>query len=429
MTMRPPLTEQDRADLCARAPFLDLLRQDGAEPRQNGPHYVCRLRDERTPSCHVWPPGVGKRGNLGWTWHDYGDGRSGDALGYLVDVRGMDYLDAARELARLAGWWPAGLAEAGQNTGAAPRPAPAPAAPRHVDPPTMPQDAQLAAVEAFLAHLGDLMPDACKEGDAYLAGRGCLPAGLSGLAYLLPADLDRPLAARLAADPRAQLFQQAGILRPAEDRKPARLAWWGRVCLLPCLTMTGRPAYLVGRRLDWQDGDRWGKYINQPCAAGAVRWPYGLPMLAASTSRPADGRPWPGAGKGGDLLLVEGPLDALGAAALGWPALAMLTRLQAHDYQDRHGAAARTLEPHLAALLDCRRVLVVPDNDPGAKGTEGQALAARLVGWLRHAGARADVATLADLGLVPADEVGWAGCNVKDLADAAAARLQPKGQA
>jgi hypothetical protein len=425
MNRRNPLSDQDRATLCARAPFLDVLRQDGAEPRRIGPKYVCRLRDEQTPSCHVWPPGVGRLGNRGWTWHDYGTGQSGDALGYLVDIRGLAYLDAARELAHLAGWWPEGLEDDGRPASAAPRRAPAPLPP---EVPAMPQEAQLAAVEGFLDHLLAIAPNACKDGNAYLAARGCLPTGADGLAYLLPGDADRLLAARLAADERAPLFRQAGVLRPTEDGKPPRLAWWGRVCLLPCMTMTGRPAYLVGRRLDWHTGDRWGKYINQPCAAGAARWPYGLPMLAAATGRPADGRRWPGSGRGaGDLLLVEGALDALGAAVLGWPAVALLTRLQAHDYRDRHGSAARALEPLLPALLGCRRVLVVPDNDTGAKGDEGQALAARLVGWLRNAGARAKVATLADLGLVPADDMGMAACPIKDLADAA--RLQPKESA
>ena len=425
--MRPGLDAGDRAELCRRVPFLDLLRQDGIEPRQNGAHYVCRLRDERTPSCHVWPPGVGRRGSMGWTWHDYGSGQSGDALGYLVDVRGLPYLDAARELARLGGWWPAGLETRPPDAPGAPIAARSisqdpPAQSRPAGPEPLPLDAQADAVEAFMSHLVDLVPDAAAEGDAYLVDRNCRPRGMSGLAYLLPGDACRPLTARLAADPRADLFLRAGLLRPAEDGKPQRLPWWGRVCLLPCCTFTGRPAYLVGRRLDWQEGDAVGKYLNQPADRGAVRLPFGLPMLATATGRPGDGRAWPAGGKAQDLLLAEGPLDALGAAVLGWPALGLLSRLQAHSPDDRHGAAARALDPLLPALLDCRRVLVVPDNDPGRKGLEGQALAARLVAWLRHAGARAEVATLADLGLVRTDDLGWEECEIKDLADAARSR-------
>lgn len=418
---RAALDPADRAELCRRVDFLAVLRQDGIDPKRSGPHYVCRLRDEQTPSCHVWPPGAGRRGGDGWTWHDYGSGQCGDALGYLVDIRGLSFVEALHQLADLAGWRPPCLSDKEPGAGRrapAPRPAPAAAAPRP-EPPTLPEAAQVEAVGAFLDTLLAMNPDACKEGDAYLAGRGCLPAGMSGLAYMLPADLGAPLAARLAADPRADLLRQAGILRQNE-RGELRLAWWGRVCLLPCCTMTGRPGYLVGRRLDWQAGDRWGKYLNQPGTGGAVRWPFGLPILAAAAGRRADGRLWPGVGR--DLLLVEGPLDALAAAVLGWPALAMLNRPQVHGYQDRHGAAARMLEPLLPALLACRRVRVVPDNDPGDKGAAGEALAAQLVAWLRHAGARADLANLADLGLVPAAEIGLPG-GFKDLADAAEARM------
>ena len=38
----------------------------------------------------------------------------------------------------------------------------------------------------------------------------------------------------------------------------------------------------------------------------------------------------------------------------GWPAVALLPRLQAHDYADHDGAAARMLEAHLPALRDVR---------------------------------------------------------------------------
>jgi len=56
----------------------------------------------------------------------------------------------------------------------------------------------------------------------------------------------------------------------------------------------------------------------------------------------------------------------------------------------------------------------VPDADPGEKGDEGQALAAKLVGWLRAAGCRATLSTLADL-------CPDAPPDCKDLADVAAA--------
>jgi len=286
--------------------------------------------------------------------------------------------------------------------------------------PVLDHEAQVDAALAFVSALVEMVPNAARAAEDYLRSRGCLPACGAVGCWVLPADACKPMAARLAAGPDAGLLTRAGLLKPAADGKPPRLPWWDTVALLGCYDAAGRLAYYVGRRLDWRDGDRWGKYINQGTAGGAVRWPYNLPALYRAAGRlPA----WPVApdpAKAGDMLLVEGPLDALGAACLGWPAVALLTRPLAHDYADRHGAAARMLEPHLPALRDVRRVLVVPDADAGDKGAEGEALAARLVGWLRAAGCRAEVARLVDL-CPDAPE----GC--KDLADVAnATRKEPR---
>ena len=148
-----------------------------------------------------------------------------------------------------------------------------------------------------------------------------------------------------------------------------------------------------------------------------MRWPFNLCALYHAAGRLRCWPVEPDPAKAGDVLLVEGAITALGAVVLGWPAVAMLGRLRAHDYADRDGAAARMLEAHLPALRDVRRVRVVPDADPGPKGAEGEALAARLAGWLTYAGVRADVARLVDL-CPDAPE----GC--KDLADVAKAQKE-----
>jgi len=416
------LTAADRAELCRRVDLPAMLAGDGVEVRRNGAAFVCKLRaDERTASCYLYPPGVGRKGADGWTLKDYGDGWGGDALAYLVDKRGLSFVDAVAELCRLAGWTPAdwekhapGCPRTRQSKGGPTVDTPPPRAPTV---PTMAHEAQLDAALAFVIALDALCPDATAQGQAYLDRRGCLPDGASVAAWMLPCDTCAPLAAKLAASPEADLLTLAGILKPAAG-KPPRLAWWDKTCLLGCHDQDGNLAYFIGRRVDWTDGDRWGKYVNQGTAGGAVRWPFNLPALYQAAGR-LDGLGWkPAPDKAGDVLLVEGALDALGAACLGWPAVALLNRPQAHNYKDRDGAAARMLEAHLPALRDVRRVRVVPDADPGPKGAEGEALAARLVGWLRFAGVRADVARLVDL--VPdAPE----GC--KDLADVAKARNNP----
>lgn len=418
---RPPLPanwESLRAALCARVDFLAVLQADGVAVKKLGDHYACALRrDDKNPSCHVWPPGKGTQGGRGWTFKDFGSDKAGDALGYLVDVRGLPFDAAVAELCRLTGERVEGWQNEGPGCPRNDRKPPShtvtpPEPPRRQEPPTMRPQAQLDAALAFLSALLDIVPDADAQGAAYLAGRGCLPTGWPPVAYKLPAAAMPALFARLAASPQLPVLLQAGLLKPAEGNKPLRLqwgAWAGDVVLIVHHDRAGGPLTFIARRLDYKSGDRFGKYLQQTYAHGAARLPFGLLALY----RPA-GFDWkPAPKKAGDVLLVEGTLDALGAAVLGWPALGLSMRPQAGGYRDESGAVARMLEAHLPALRDMRRVRVVPDADPGAKGAEGEALAARLVGWLRFAGVKAEVSTMADL-CPDAPE----GC--KDLADVAA---------
>ena len=389
--------------------FPALLVADGVDVRPEGNHYKARLRpEERTPSCHVYPPGVGRHGAKGWTWHDYGPGEGGDALGYLLDVRGLPFADAVRDLAERTGFWPEGWQPGGNVAPVLRRIAPKPT-PRYPDTPRiepLSKDAQAWAAARFLAALETIHTTARVEGADYLASRGCLPPGdLVPLAWKLPGELAPVLAHKLAEGNHAGDLERAGLLR-LDAGKPPRLPWWSDATLLASTTEKGAPLYLTARRLDWQPGDRVGKYLNQPTAGGAMRYPFGLPSLYPGNGRWADLDPEK------PLLLVEGIMDALGAMVLGWPALALLSRPQAGGIDDRHGAAAKMLGDHLPALRECRRVLVLPDADAGEKGTTGEALAAKLVGWLRAAGCRADVAALREL-CPEAPE----GC--KDLADVA----------
>lgn len=410
------ITPAERSELCSRVDLLSLLRADGVVVKPSGKKYVCSVRPgDKTPSCFVYPPGVGAKGAAGWTLHDYGDGWGGDALAYLVDKRGLPFIDALAELCRLTGRTPPsmeGLAPNGhvhesmRATHTIP-PMPVPVA-------SMASDAQAAAVAHFLSTLCLMYPEARAEGDTYLEGRGVLPRKYPpGIAYRLPADLCRPLAERLVAEPEAELMMRAGLLKPAADGKSVRLPWWDDVMLFTCRDPEAWPVYMVGRRLEWKAGDRCGKYINQKTVdGGAVRWPFNLPALYATARRLA-GWTWkPSKEHVGDLLLVEGPTDALGAAALGWSAVALLTRPRASGPEDRGSGAVKMLEPHLPALRTLRRICVVPDADPGAKGAEGELLASRLVAWLRSAGCRGDVTTLTDL-------IPDVSSECKDLADVA----------
>ena len=417
MDPRPQLTKAERAELCRRVDLLAVLAADGVKTHKSGACYLCSLRaEDKTPSCHVWPPGAGRKGADGWTLKDYGDAWGGDALSYLVDKRGLQFVDAVAELCRLTGYTPEGwqnMAPGCPRNASKAQPLvsipPTPASPKAMDP-----DAQHAAAVALLHGLAEVHPDARAEGDAYLASRGVLPMDWPpGIAYRLPAAKAEDLAHLLAQGPDAELLLEAGLLKREENAKAARLPWWGDVVLFVCRDAEAWPAYFVARRLDWKHGDRWGKYINQPTPeGGAVRWPFGLPSLyAAAGHLPA--WPWkPAREHAGEVLLVEGPTDALGALCLGWAAVALLTRPQAGGPEDRQSGACKMLEAHLPALRSLRLVRVVPDADPGKKGAEGEALAAKLVAWLRAAGCRAEVSTLSEL-------VPDAPPECKDLADVA----------
>lgn len=418
----------DRTALCQRVDLLALLAGDGVSARKSGSTYLCAIRNERTPSCHLYPPGVGRRAAaMKWTWHDYGTGQGGDALDYLVKIRGMSEPDAVAELCRVNGE-PAPAWQGTRPGGPVRRPDPTPATktpPRLRAGYRMALDAQTGAAVHFLDTLLELDPTAPDQGAAYIRGRGVLPDGWPAIAYRVNVGTMPALLGRLAHSPHKDAMLEAGLLKPPEAGKPLRLqwgAWAGDVVLLVHHTPAGVPVAFIARRVDVKPGDAVGKYLQQTYARGAVRHAFGLPSLYASAGDKDMADVWPlgrGPGRRDELLVLEGTLDALGAVRLGWPALGLSMRPQATRHDDRDGAAARMLEAHLGTMRDMRRVRVVPDNDPGEKGAEGEALAARLVAWLRYAGVRADVATMRELCPdMPAD--------CKDMADVAAMMCKEK---
>lgn len=422
----PPLSDAERRDLCAQVDFLALLSAQGVAVKKSGTAYRGSIRNEQDASCYFYPPNVGKQGGKGWTWHDFGTDKGGDSLGFLLDVAGMEWQPAVRYMAKMAGRVPDCVKTwdlLDKLDGKAAQDAPGtlpgglaisqhpPKTPPRIEPPTLPPEDQALACRIYLDNLLAVHPEAQALGDAYLESRGTLAAGLPPCAYDLPADKAEAMLARICKGDAADLLLAAGLLKPAEDGKPLRLqwgAWAGDCCLLAHLDPRGRPVAFIARRLGFMPGDPVGKYLQQTYSRGAVRWPFGLPTLY----RPPCVSWKPDRDKAGEVLVVEGTLDALGAAVLGWPALAFSMRPQARHWKDWTGACARMLEAHLPELCR-RRVRVVPDNDPGEKGETGLALAARLVGWLRAAGcALAEVSTMEDLlpDLPP---------DCKDLGDAA----------
>lgn len=407
----------DLDELCRRIDFPAMLQGFGVEVRRQGANLVCAIRQERTASCQIYAPGQGRMGHKGWTYWDFGNNEGGRAIDYLTNHQGMTFLDAVRYMAEQTGFRPDGLGH-GEAGASKPRPKPTPM-PVRPQIPAMPPDEQAEACRIYLDALREVEPASTDSGAAYLGpnpahrGRNVLPGGWPPIAYAQFPDNESALTEALM--PHSDLLIRAGLMKGADEKGPVRLQWgafYGTLILLAHHDEKGNVAGLNARRFDWQEGDRFGKYLYQKNEHGARRVLFGLPMLY----RPSWLAWRPAPEHAGDLLIVEGQLDALGAACLGRAALALGGRVQASGANDTHSRTATMLGEHLTALREMKRILVLPDNDADrAKAAQGIALAGKLVALLNAEGCRAEIASLDKLGIAINE-----GC--KDLADVAAVR-------
>jgi len=129
---------------------------------------------------------------------------------------------------------------------------------------------------------------------------------------------------------------------------------------------------------------------------GAQKYPYGLPSLG----RAAD--------QGEELLILEGPVDALGAETFERRAIATLKRPEAGEIHQAQGATERAMNELMPSLRRCSRIRVLPDNDPGGGGVRGIVAAANLAQWLAARNLDADVVTMQELGLGAFNDLGEA---------------------
>lgn len=365
------------------------------------------LRQENTPSCKIYPPGVGRMGGRGWTFCDFGGGdhTSGDALSLSISALNLSFPEAAY---RLAQYTPTPSVWLGDAPQARPRVAPVV---RQVEATVqaIPAALQRQGMRAFLDALIAEVPDAAEAGRAYQRSRGCTDRGIDlvGTAYRIPSSAaSEGIADRLMRD-RAGLEAawHSGLVYFLQDsnRQRGRIPWVsdGEVVLFPCLARDCvTPVYVTGRRMEWTKGDIMGKYRGQSLRHGAQRAPYGLPSLIAA------------AAQHGCLHICEGPTDVGGAVSMGMPALGMLFRPNAHGIDDETSATARQLTWLLPLLRECSKVVVLPDNDDtAAKQRAGDVCGSRLAQWLNYREVNAELGSMAGIGLG----------DYKDLGDAAKA--------
>ena len=236
----------------------------------------CPFHDEKTPSFTV--------NDAKGFYHCFGCGAHGDAIRWMTDQRGMQFMDAVKELA----------AAAGMDV-----PAPDPQAAKRAVKRASLHDVMAAAQEWFVANLWS--PDGLAARD-YLQRRGLDEKTVRKFGFGWAPDNKGALKSALSRFDEAMLVE-AGLLISVEDKAPYD-RFRGRV-MLPIQDARERVIAFGGRILESRDGV--AKYLNSPDTPlfDKGRTLYNI-HRAAVASR-----------KTGRLIAVEGYMDAIALATHG----------------------------------------------------------------------------------------------------------------
>lgn len=275
MTLPPDFLEELRA----RTPLAGLI---GRHVRliRSGRNWrgCCPFHDEKTPSFYVYDD----------HYHCFGCGAHGDAVSFVMQREGLDFMEAVRRLA----------AEAGLTL-----PAPAPAAAREA------REARAAALEA-LSFAARFFTDQLqsREGEAartYLAARGLSEAAVTrfGLGFA-PASGSALLNAARAAGFSPATLAAAGLVH--ESGEGGMRDFFRRRLMIPIHDREGRPAGFGGRVI----GEGQPKYLNGPETGLFVKRRLLFNLHRARAA----------ARQGAELLVVEGYLDVIALDEAGFPA-------------------------------------------------------------------------------------------------------------
>ena len=237
----------------------------------------CPFHGEKTPSFYVYDD----------HFHCFGCGAHGDAISFVMQSQGADFMEAVQQLA----------AEAGLEV---PKPSP-----------------EAAETERRRLDLAEVLARAA----AAFQRRLFLPEGARALAYLRDRGLSEAtirrfglgwspgrgaLAAELAGTGiAADRLIEAGLLQPPEDAAPAREFFFERV-MFPIRDRRGRAVSFGARTL----GEGQPKYLNGPETAlfSKRRSLYGLDFARES------------ARSGADVIVVEGYMDVIALHQAGFAA-------------------------------------------------------------------------------------------------------------
>ncbi len=233
----------------------------------------CPFHEEKTPSFYV--------NDAKAFYHCFGCGAHGDAIGWMIDQRGLAFIDAVKELA----------GEAGMEM-----PAPDPRSQEREERRAGLHDVTQAAARWFSARL------AASEGTAaraYLAARGVAAEQVAAFAIGYAPDRRDAIAGALPFRP--EQLTEAGLLVEAEGR--ANYDRFRDRLVIPIHDARARVIGFGGRTLS----DGTPKYLNSP----------ETPLFDKGRTLFNLHRAAPAARSAGRVLVVEGYLDVIALAGVG----------------------------------------------------------------------------------------------------------------
>ncbi len=271
------ITPQWKDELRARITLSSLV-QRSVKLTRAGREWkgCCPFHEEKTPSFYV--------NDQKQFYHCFGCGAHGDAISWMVDSQGLQFMDAVKELAGMAGMEV---------------PAPDPVMAKRAEQRASLIDVTEAAQKFFVESLSGPGGGAARE---YLARRGFSPDVMREFGFGWAPD-DRQALPRALSSFGEDMLEGAGM-RAASEQGERYDRFRGRV-MLPIQDARGRVIAFGGRILDKRDGV--AKYLNSPDTDlfDKGRTLYNLHRAA------------PAARQSGRVVVVEGYMDVIALANAG----------------------------------------------------------------------------------------------------------------
>jgi DNA primase len=276
------ITPQWKDELRARI-TLSALVQRSVKLTRAGREWkgCCPFHDEKTPSFYV--------NDQKQFYHCFGCGAHGDAISWMVDHAGLQFMDAIKELAAMVGMEV---------------PAPDPAMAKRAEQRASLIDVTEAAQAFFVESLAGPNGGAARE---YLARRGFSPQVMDEFGFGWAPD-ERQALPRALSGFGEDMLEGAGM-RASNDQGERYDRFRGRV-MLPIQDARGRVIAFGGRILDKRANESKGgvaKYLNSPDTElfDKGRTLYNLHRAA------------PAARQSGRVVVVEGYMDVIALANAG----------------------------------------------------------------------------------------------------------------